>query len=31
LIVANAITLVPAALILERKLRDVLAGRGSRS
>ena len=31
LIVANAITLVPAGLILERKLRAVLAGRESRS
>jgi hypothetical protein len=31
LIVANAITLVPAALILERKLRAVLAGRERRS
>jgi len=31
LIVANAITLVPAGLILERKLRAVLAGRERRS
>ena len=31
LIVANAITLVPAGLILERKLRAVLAGWESRS
>jgi MtN3 and saliva related transmembrane protein len=31
LIVANAITLVPAGLILERKLRAVLAGRGRRT
>jgi len=31
LIVANAITLVPAGLILERKLRAVLAGLESRS
>ena len=31
LIVANAITLMPAGLILERKLRAVLAGRESRS
>ena len=31
LIVANAITLVPAGLILERKLRAVLAGAGPRS
>lgn len=31
LIVANAITLVPAGLILERKLRAVLAGQERRS
>lgn len=31
LIVANAITLMPAGLILERKLRAVLAGRERRS